>query len=205
MWRRIHQRKRERRLTVIELFSIHTIVNEYSGHRDVKFTWFRSEDLEVPLVPYAQAVRDYDPYDNQRAYAEGAVNELFSRDEAEALKAWLDQHHGDEGPTSIKKRDLPLNNNVMGVSGMPIGGGPDRYTLWREPNYTLPFKAEGFFDLRDHERIDRRENFAKFSSLLDVTQDGRRVNVAREMERLLSEHSDWTTEQAFAEVKRSWK
>jgi hypothetical protein len=63
-------------LAMINLFRVTTIVKEYSGHCNVKFEW---------LVPYAKAIRDYDPHDDRARYAELAVNERLTRDVAEAL------------------------------------------------------------------------------------------------------------------------
>jgi hypothetical protein len=182
-----------------DLFDVHTIVKQFDGHRDVVITWFRYDKPKVPLVPYAEAIRDYVPGKHQ--YAEGVIDELFSRDQAEQLAVYLDKHHGDEGLTTIKKRELPIDNDHMGSGAIPTGGGPDHYMLWNEQKYTMPFKVGGFFDLRNYERIDGRENIAKFSSLLLVGPKGVR-NLAAEIERLWAEHPNWTAEQARADAEK---
>ena len=48
------------------------------------------------------------------AYAEGYIDELFTLDEAQALKDYLDRTVGHKGTTTIKKRKLPITNNVVG-------------------------------------------------------------------------------------------
>jgi len=186
---------------MIELFSVHTIVEEFSGHSNVKLSWFRLENRKVPAVSYAEVIRDYNSDDFFAPYAESALDELFTCDEAEALKAYLEEHH-DDSATFIKKCDLPLDKDVGGFRAIPTGGGPDNYPLWRERWYTLPFKVEGFFDLRNYERIDGRENIARFSSQLILTPGRGVIRVGQTMERLLAEHPTWTAEQALAEVER---
>src|SRR5262249_51896029 len=47
-------------LAMINLFRVTNIVKEYSGHRNVKFEWLVEKRKEPP-VPYAKAIRDYDP------------------------------------------------------------------------------------------------------------------------------------------------
>ena len=128
-----------------------------------------------------------------------ALRELFSREEAEALVAYLDGAHGDEGVNQIKKRELPLSSRLMPLSGIPTGGGPDHYELWRKPEYNLPFKVVGFFDLRGYERIDGNENIAEYSGQMIFMSNGELILVGKEMERLLSE--GYTSEQARAKIQ----
>jgi hypothetical protein len=185
------------------LFRVTTTVKEYSGHRNVEFVWL-VEKRKDPPVPYAQAIRDYDPNDERVDYTQAAIDELFTRDEAEALKAYLDKQHGNEGVTEIKQyNDIPIGMNIAGLSSMPSGGGPDYYMLWKEPEYSLPFQVSGYFDLRWAERIDGRENVAHLSSrLLVYNNDGNNVVifVRKEIDRLFAANPDWTTEQALAEL-----
>jgi hypothetical protein len=195
-------------LGMINLFRVTTIVKQYSGHRNVKFEWFVEERKEPP-VPYAKAIRDYDPHDDRARYAEFAVNELLTRDEAEALKVYLDKYHGNEGVTAIKQySELQIRMNTMGLSCIPTGGGPDNYMLWKEPRYSLPFQSAGYFDLRDAERIDGCQNVAHLSGRLLVgNNEGKTViiSVRDEIERLFAEHKDWTTDQALAELCSKYK
>ena len=50
---------------------------------------------------------------------------------------------------------LPVPNTSMwGVRGWPVGGGDGFHQLSEENGYSLPFKVEGYYDLRDCEFID---------------------------------------------------
>lgn len=195
-------------LAMINLFRVTTIVKEYSGHRNVKFELLVEKRKEPP-VPYAKAIRDYDPHDDRARYAEAAVNERLTRDEADALKVYLDKYHGNDIVTAIKQySELQISMNTMGLSCIPTGGGPDHYMLWKEPGYSLPFQAAGYFGLRWAERIDGRENVAHLSGMLLVrNNEGKTVvTLARdEIERLFAEHKDWTTDQCLAELRSKYK
>lgn len=73
----------------------------------------------------------------------------------------------------IKKYLGTFKNTIVGVpspcfinedgSSFPIGGLPassgetDYYCFFNHPNYPLTFRIAGFFDLRQHEKIESKE------------------------------------------------
>jgi hypothetical protein len=134
------------------LFNVDTIVKEYDGCRDVNFRWFYAGERLQPR-PYAKLIKDHLPSD-QWNYAEHYIDELFSEDEARQLKEYLDREHGSEGTTTISEVRLPCSNNMAAVSSMAVGGGNDFYMLWEEQKYSLPFKAEAYFDLVGCQLLD---------------------------------------------------
>jgi hypothetical protein len=105
-----------------DLYYVHTVVKEYAGCKDIKFSWFRNEKSDRP---YAELVKDHNPNEAMAAYSELAVDELFTFDEANALKQYLDRHHGAEDETTIEKAEIPLANNVGGIGAIGVGGGDD--------------------------------------------------------------------------------
>ena len=136
----------------MRLYHVSTIAKEYHGCRDVAFDWFRCERGEPR--PYAELIENYDPGDDM-GYAEGAIDEMFTEAEAVALKAYLDREHGGAVVTTIKEGRLPLPANNMGVGAIPVGGGDDFYMLNRaRPQYDLPFKVWGYFNLVGRELVD---------------------------------------------------
>jgi len=152
---------------MLDLYGVNTIVKEYGGCRNVLFIWLRSGKSNRP---YAELIENYDPQD---PYAESAIDELFTADEANALKDYLDQHHGGEGSTTITKADLPIPNNVVGLDCIGVGGGNDFYSLYKEPEYSLPFMIEGYFNLVGCELIDEPgETFRHYIFLAMVDKDG---------------------------------
>jgi len=133
-----------------ELFSVHSLVRgfTYEGtpYEEVKVTWFVA-DRKVPLATYEQAIQDYGQLDaKDRAFPEEYINEQFSRQEAEALKKYLDRRP--EVTTVIEPVELPAIANASGCRRLPRGGGNDFLGLFKEKGYSLPFKVEGYFSVR---------------------------------------------------------
>jgi hypothetical protein len=77
---------------MIALFSVTTVVREYSGFKDVPFHCFYNGDRPYhdPERPFAELIEGYDPDDNRYVYAEEHIHELFAEEEAQQLKAYLD-------------------------------------------------------------------------------------------------------------------
>ena len=159
----------------MKLYSVRTTAKEYHGCRDVVFQWFRHA-MPQGQRPYADLIKDYEPgnryafcveayteelsWDEVRQlYAEAYIEELFTWDEARQLKAYLDQYHGDQGDTVIKEMALPVENNVMGFGARAVGGGDSFYMLSEEPEYSLPFKVLGYFNLVGCTLIDNGDTY----------------------------------------------
>lgn len=103
-------------------------------YKDVKIIWLAERD-EPPV-----------------SYEEGAIDELFTLEEAHALAAYLFEAHNDA--VTIEPIVLPWNSkDTMPIGAIPLGGPTDQYMLYREPEYNLTFKVCGFFDIRGYERI----------------------------------------------------
>jgi hypothetical protein len=142
----------------MKLYSVRTTAKEYDGCRDVVFQWFRHA-MPQGQRPYADLIKDYEPGDRDAIYAEEFIEELFTWDEARQLKAYLDQHPGDQGDTVIKEMTLPVENNMMGFLAHPVGGGDDFYMLSEKPEYSLPFKVWGYYRLEGCTLIDNGDTY----------------------------------------------
>jgi hypothetical protein len=143
---------------MIKLYSVTSNVKEFHGCKDVTFRWFFAAE-RAQRRPYADLIKHYQADDEYRMYSEGYIEELFSEDEARQLKEYLDREHGHEGTNSITEERLPIGRNVMGVGAVPVGGGDDFYMLDQEPNYSLPFKVWGYFNLVGCELLDGSDVF----------------------------------------------
>jgi hypothetical protein len=139
------------------LFRVNTTMPEYGDYRDVTFHWFYAEKEIRPRrqALYKVLIDDYDDKDEYIAYAEWAIEELFSTDEAAALKAYLDAVRGDAGTTVIEPIELPIPNNMTGFEAFGTfsvwdaygtDGGTDYYLLSEDFEYNLPFKVWGYFE-----------------------------------------------------------
>jgi hypothetical protein len=137
-----------------KLYSVSTLVRQYHGCKDVPFIWFRSGVETRTRSRQTQYVDLIDNYDLSNGYAEMHVEELFNEGEAKQLKGFLDSVHGDDGPTTISEAQLPLQQNTMGVGAIAVGGGDDFYLLHKEPEYSLPFDGQGYFNLVGCDLLD---------------------------------------------------
>jgi hypothetical protein len=127
---------------MIELFNVVTIVKQFHGWKDVTFKWFRNDPEKGR--PYHELIKDYHPGEY---YSESCIDEMFSRDEANALKEYLDRDYGNVGITTLERVDLPIPNNLMGVGAIAVDGGDDFYMLDKAEGYPLSFSVWGYFNL----------------------------------------------------------
>jgi hypothetical protein len=144
-------------------FRVNTTIPEYGHHKDVTFYWFKKTITRRRQALYEVLINDYNVKENN-AYAEWAIEELFSADEAAALKAYLDAVHGDAGTTVIEPVELPMRKSFP-FNAIEAGGGVDYYELCREPEYNLPFEVWGFFDEQEEEPPITSGQFPFYSSL----------------------------------------
>jgi hypothetical protein len=131
------------------LYRVRTSGCVVGGCKDVTFAWFRCDGTPRPCT---EPIENYDGSDP--SVAEGAIDELFTAIEANALKEYLDREHGGVGQTVIEERTLPIPNDVMGVRAKPVGGGDGRHMLDREEAYGLPSRVQGYYNLVGYELVD---------------------------------------------------
>jgi len=137
------------------IFAVHSLVRNfpYQGKRfeEIKINWFVLE-RKNPLLTYAEAIQDYAQLnEKERIFPEEYVNEQFSREEAEALKKYLDRQP--DTATRIEAIELPVLANVSGCQRLTAGGGNDFLPLHQGKSYSLPFKVSGYFSARFAEPI----------------------------------------------------
>ncbi len=77
------------------IFSIHSLVRDFrfqgKQYEEVKINWFVA-DRKAPLADYAALIQDYSQLgEEERVFPEEYVNEQFSLQEAESLRAYLDR------------------------------------------------------------------------------------------------------------------
>jgi hypothetical protein len=135
----------------VKLFSASSVVNNFRGHDGVKFNWFYV-GRENPVAPYDRLICGYKCIDKRvRPYFEEHMNELFTEDELEALKAYLLKSPFQGGTLEACEEALPASNLFIPMpffSGVPIGEGRGLYHP-PEEEHSLPFKVAAYFDLRN--------------------------------------------------------
>jgi len=120
-----------------KLYRVHSIRD------DVRIVWI-ALDRRVPPVRYAAAIQglsaDVEATDRQRE----AVDELFTREEAEAWAAYLSKHYGER--PAIVEEPLPLNVDIKALS-YPHDGAPDLIRPVRRADYPFSFSVYGYRQL----------------------------------------------------------
>jgi len=113
----------------------------------VQFEWLMDNRKE-PLVPYEQAIVNYrKDKDEWHLYPEEYINELFTEDEAKALKDYL--LRAENANCEIREQKLPIPFKTMSVSAISAGGDNDFLMLFMDKEYDLPFPVLGYFDVTD--------------------------------------------------------
>ena len=129
-----------------KVYQVTSVVKKYKNCKDVPFSWFMI-DRKKPLIPYEKGIINYL---GKNSYSESAIDELFTNREAKRLVAYLEKEHKDDTlKINIDEQKLPIANNLIGYGGNAVGGMDGFYMLDKEKNYNLPFKAWGYFDLRN--------------------------------------------------------
>lgn len=129
-----------------KVYHVTSILKEWHNYKEVPFSWFLI-DRKKPLIPYEKGIKNYK---KGNVYQESAIDELFTKQEAKRLVAYLEKEHKDDTlKISIDEQKLPIANNILAYGCIPVGGMNDFYMLDKEKNYNLPFKVWGYFDLRN--------------------------------------------------------
>lgn len=119
----------------MNLFNVTTTIRavEFHGCRDVTMQWF-VVDRPAPVVPYSEAVADYGALDdNDKLYVHDAVDELFTDNEARTLVEYMAREHPWD-LHEITPARLPLEQNIMGLGAIPVGGPQDFLMLSEREN-----------------------------------------------------------------------
>jgi hypothetical protein len=130
----------------MQLFRVRTIAKELDGFKNVPIVWAYL-GKRTPARPYAELIKGYaTPTPGVAiAYAEEAIDEMFSADEAAQLIAYL------RVESVIKPVKLPIANNSIGLDALHDGGS---FALYERHAYSLSFRVAGYFDFHGCERIN---------------------------------------------------
>lgn len=133
----------------LTLFGVSSFIRHHHHgalYERLNVTWFVAH-RSAPPVPYDRAIAGYRDLDEEgRDYAEGVVDECFTRDEAMAFADHLIERYGkDTHDIIIRLLKAPLDlKGAMPLGAMPCGGGVDIMEL---PS-RLPFRVCAYYDTR---------------------------------------------------------
>jgi hypothetical protein len=137
-------------------YVVRVVAKEALGHKGVTFYLFHPDDL--PEEVYARCIPAH--LDRSDPYLRSAVEDTFSSEEAERLRAYLARRHP-EAEVIAEGVELPLdlNEHCCGQSALPIGGNTGHYMFSREEGCDLPFKVYGFYNLHGADSGPYRDHF----------------------------------------------
>lgn len=151
------------------LYSASSVVDEFSGFDDVTLIW-TAFARGSPVAPYEECIAGYRGIRPRlRHFAESAVDELFTLEEAEELSEFLRWAFGVEA--EIHEVSLPLPPSTVGLQG--VGGYGDLwYPLYKVPGYDLSVNIEGYITEHDLEgKFPARPKPAKPEGYASVSGD----------------------------------
>ncbi len=106
----------------------------------MEITWLAIWD--EPPIPYAEAIKGLSAEPEARDIQRMAVDEFFTREEAEKWVDYLNRHCNYQS-TEIVEEPLPLVENITGLS-YPHGG-ENLLPLVKEEDYPFSFKVYGYY------------------------------------------------------------
>jgi hypothetical protein len=140
-------------MSEIKLFQVHSRA-DLDGYSDVPIAWFvdkregylfgpgGSLNIEVcdAIPDYEGSYHGYDTADH--------LEEYFTEHEAKAFVDWLEAFRPQCAATMMEQVQFPRPNNIMSFRSIPVGGAQDFLMTGDAPDYALPFKVWGYYDLR---------------------------------------------------------
>ncbi len=130
------------------LYRVYSVVNNFPYrsvyYDNLRISWFMVGRKE-PQVPFEEVIVDYEKLSlAAKVHPENFIKELFTREEAQLLKRYLDSPG--KFNATVEVCELPVNDHAMGYHDFPPGPGIDFFILSDKENYNLPFRVEGVFN-----------------------------------------------------------
>lgn len=139
----------------MNLFYCYGVANKLMGLKNVEVMLLQTAGRRElgQTLPYEVLIDGYHSMsEDQKMYAEGAVDEHFQLHEVEQLREFM--HENFDMDISFEEVELPLPSDLMATGWMPAGGSIQIFNLC-PPGGSLPwpfdFKVNLFFDRRNHE------------------------------------------------------
>lgn len=125
-------------------------IDEISGFRDVIVGLFHScgsmSDKEMASLVVLAPDRVIENVSHW--YTGTAIEDTFSKVEVSQLHAYFKQLP-DVHRIRVRRANPP-DNHMMGYGAIPAGGLQDFLSFYKDPDYPLVFKVEGYYDLREY-------------------------------------------------------
>jgi len=132
------------------------IAKKLHGHKNVMIVLIRKDwdKKEEKRYCWSNLIKNYKNLNKtSKAYSRGCILENFTLQEINQLKKWFKKYMKASIKSGITK--YPILGSSMGLGSIPVGGATGFIMFPKMKNYNLSFDVWGFYDLRNHKRINK--------------------------------------------------
>lgn len=156
----------------MRLFHVMSVANNVqykkTSYDNVTIEWF-VVDRKEPPVPYRDSIFNYHNLsEEQRENTEAFISELFTEDEAQQIKEYLERRNN---AVKIDPAELPISDNKKGHKSFKVTEGTGFYVLHKKEHYPFSFKVEGFFNVNLADESFQADDRATVISKINPVQE----------------------------------
>ncbi len=137
-----------------ELFSVTVFFNNYT-HGVHIYNNLRVKVVKVihsgnlyDEAEYREMIKEYDDLDEtSKTYSKDCIDENFTKDEAEKVRAYFKGRVEKGEKIIIKKAELPISGNYMPLGAIPVGGNNELILFGESKSHPLEFRIQGYYDI----------------------------------------------------------
>lgn len=151
----------KRRLKIKKLFSVTVFVNNYTHgvhiYNNLRIAIIRATGNQslYDEAEYREMIEGYDDLDEtSKTYSKGCIDENFTKDEAEKVRAYFKTRIEKGEKITIRKAELPIPGNYMPIGAMSFGGSNDLISIYKSKSYPLEFKILGYYSILNLKPVD---------------------------------------------------
>ena len=155
-------------MSKVKLYRVYSRIDDFVhrlGSRNVivngvKVEWCFMDERDTPPIPYAVGIEGYEQAcakSEGSTYAEMAIDELLTTEEAEALKEYLTQVY--DTSCEMEEVGIPIPANSVGTFCFYDAASVSTegcINLYKVEGYSLPFRVSGVYSLETNEDFQRK-------------------------------------------------
>lgn len=162
-----------------ELFSVTVFFNNYTHGVHI----YNNLKLEIVRVTqsgnlydeaeYREMIEGYDDLDEMsKTYSKDCIDENFTKDEAEKVRAYFKGRIEKKEKIVIKKAELPIPGNYMPIGAIPVGGNNELILFGESKSHPLEFRIQGYYDIRNLKPVDvDKQKLEKEAAEVEVKEE----------------------------------
>ena len=155
-------------MSKVRLHRVYSRIDDFAhrlGSRNVivngvKVEWCFMDKRDTPPIPYAVGIENYEracAESEGSTYAEMAIDELFTTEEAEALKEYLTQVY--DTSCEMEEPEIPIPASSVGTFCFYDAASESTegcISLYKAEGYNLPFRVVGVYSVETNEDFQNK-------------------------------------------------